>query len=695
MPAPVKILFTAALIALCGGLLPRLQADGPQAQGESLKEHYVGAEQLLKAGKLDQAADQFHAFLAGAIGELAIESAHLGEYGKAAPLFNEALLLAPDSPHLRLEFAGASLLNGDFAEAQTLAAAYLRDFPGEPSSSLAQAHQIEGRALLKMNEDKEARKELEAAVALDPSFPNGYDLAVACLDMDDEPCASHLFGELEKSFGDTPGLHMSIGRAYGNSDFAPRAIPEFKKALAENPREPGAHYCLAAAMLATGGDEATVQAAVVELRKELALSPGDFLTYAALGKLAAAQQQYAGAERYLKRATVLNPRNPDAFLYLGQMYFDTHDYAQAEPALRQAIKLTMDASRNRYQIQKAHYLLGRILMQQHHEEEAHAEMQISRDLSNKALSKDKNELSGMLASASGATALASPAPDPAAPQPSATGAADPAAARQYNLLEKQLAPPIADSYNNLGAIEATGEHYPRALAYFKRAIAWSPHLEGLDYNLGHAAFMASQFAEAVAPLSRYLAAHPGDSGIRDALAISQFMTRDYSGCVATLKRVQDLPASIPQVQFVYADSLVKTGAVAQGKQRLQDLVAAHPEIPDVHRGLGEAFALEGETQFAFREFETAVRLNPGDAGTHFDLGNLDLKQGDTPGAIRELETAVQLRPADPAFHQELARAYNLAFRVADAEKEMEIYRKLQAAQTPPAGPAPPAGKSDP
>jgi tetratricopeptide (TPR) repeat protein len=695
MPAPVRFFLAAALVAFCAGFAPRLEADGPQPQGGSLKEHYDEAERLLKANELDQAADQFRAFLSEAIGELAIEQAHLGKYTKAAPLFDEALGLAPDSPHLRLEFAGASLLDGDFAEAQSLSAAYLQDFPGEPSLSLAQAHQIEGRALLKMNKDKEARKELEAAAALDPSFANNYDLAVACLDMDDEPCASQLFDGLEKSLGNTPALHMSIGRAYGNSDFAPRAIAEFKKALAENPSEPGAHYCLAAAMLAGGGDEATVQAAVVELKKELALSPNDFLTYAALGKLAAAHLQYADAERYLKRATVLNPKSPDAFLYLGQMFFDTHDYAQAEPALRQAIKLTTDVSQNRYQIQKAHYLLGRILMQQHHEEEAHAEMQISRDLANKALSKDKNALAGMLASASTSTDLASPASDPAAPQTAAAGTADAAAARQFNLHEKQLAPAIADSYNNLGAIEATGAHYPDALRYFERANAWNPGLEGLDFNLGHAAFMASQFADAVGPLSRYVAAHPGDSGIRDALAISQFMTHDYSGCVATLKRVQDLPASIPQVQFVYADSLIKTGEVAQGRQRLQALAAAHPDVPEVHRGLGEAFALEGETQDAFRELEAAVQLNAGDAETHFDLGTLDLKQGDAAGAIRELETAVQLKPVDPEFHHQLARAYSLAFRVADAEKEMETYRRLQAAQTTPANSAQPAGKSAP
>ena len=84
------------------------------------------------------------------------------------------------------------------------------------AQKLAQAHQVLGRALLKLNQDQEARKELEAAVALDPTFPNGYDLAVACLDLDDEKCAVQIFDEMEKIVwgycGDPYGVRPRIRR---------------------------------------------------------------------------------------------------------------------------------------------------------------------------------------------------------------------------------------------------------------------------------------------------------------------------------------------------------------------------------------------------------------------------------------------------------------------------------------------------
>ena len=133
-----------------------------------------------------------------------------------------------------------------------------------------------------------------------------------------------------------------------------------------------------------------------ELEAELNVSPNDFLTYAALGKVLATNHKYSEAEKYLKRSMALNSTSPDAYLYLGQMYFDTDRPVDAEPALRKAILLTSDNSRNHYQIQKAHFLLGRILMQEHRSDEAHEEMQIARTMANQGLSQDKQKLGGLL-----------------------------------------------------------------------------------------------------------------------------------------------------------------------------------------------------------------------------------------------------------------------------------------------------------
>ena len=635
---------------------------------ESLQKSYDEAQELLRNGKLAEAAGKYRAFLAGALGELAVGYAVVPDYARSAPLFDEALNLQPNSPSLLLDYARTALTMGDLAHAKTLATEFIRMYP-EDRQTLAQAHQVLGRALLRLNQDQEARKELETALALDPTFANGYDLAVACLDLDDEKCAVQIFDEMERSFGDTAEIHLAFGRAYGDSDFQPKAIPEFRKAIEENPRLSGAHYLLAAVLLATSNDQSPLESAEAELKKELAISPGDAMTCAALGKIAVTRANYAEAETYLKKAISLDPQNPDAYLYLGQMYFDMNRLDNAEPALRKSVELTTDVSRNRYQVQKAHYLLGRILMKKGEADAAHAEMQISRDLADKTLAQDKSKLAGLMETSG------SQDPAPSTSLLVGSGKQDQAALRDVEAMRDKLKPAVADSYNNLGAIAATNNDYSSAVTYFERASEWNPSLEGLDYNWGRAAFAGSLYTEAILPLSRYVKANPEDAGARSVLGLSQFLSGKYRDCVETLQPIAKTELA-PQVEYAYASSLVESGQIGAGTERLLALERVHSEIPDVHRALAEAYDRQGNQKRAIEELHAAIQLSPQDGGSHYDLGKIELAGGNSAEAIPELEAAVRLSPKSKEFHHELADAYTAAQRPADAQKEMEIYATL-------------------
>lgn len=673
-----KFFFFAVLMTLAAVSPVQAELKGAAHGSDRLEDHYAAALHFQKEGELDQAAAQYRAFLAGILGQLAVGYADLGNYAKAASYFDDALALEPNSPALRLAYATAAMELGDPAHAETLTRAYLRDYPSDFKGQ-AQAHQILGRALLKMNRDDDARKEFEAAVALDPTFANGYDLAVACLDLVDGKCAEQIFREMEASFGDRPAIHMQFGRAYADSDFQQQAVIEFRKVIAEDPRYPQAHDFLAAAMLEVQDDSAGTLAAEAELKKGLSIFPDDAFAYGALGKIAVSQHRYAQAEKYLRRAAALDPKDPDAFLYLGQMYYDTDRPSEAESALRQAVWLTTDISRNRYQIQRAHFLLGRLLMQRHKEAEAHAEMQIAHELLNQTLTRDKSKLAGLLDS------QASAGPDGASEQARAQNASpDNAAnaeeARRLAAMESLAAKTLADSYNNLGVIAATNKDYAQALTDFQHAEVWNPSLPGLDYNWGRAAFSASRFTDAIVPLAHSLRSHPDDLSIRVALGISQYMTHDYGDCIRTLEPIEGDSTSLPQVKFVYADSLVKTGNLSSGIEHLSALAIAHPEIPDVHRALGEAFALQGNKQKAITELRAAIAINANDSEAHHALGKIELDGGNTSIAVSDLEAAVRLRPDDPAFHLDLAYAYKAARRGADAEREARIYNALRVTQ---------------
>jgi tetratricopeptide (TPR) repeat protein len=570
-----------------------------QPSGE-LQQRYNAAQQAQSSGDMARAVQEYQKFLIGSLRRLAEGRLQIGDYPGAERLFEEELALgqADGNDELRLRFAEAALDADDTAKAKSLADAVLAN---DPKS--AEARWIAGEALLKSNENELARKQLEAAVALDPNYKDGLALATAYLALADTKDAETLFAEMAKGFGDKAAMHLDFGRAYGEAGYPDKAIVEFEKAIARDETLPEAHYGLGASYMLSQG-EVGYPKAIEEFNRELALHPDDYFSLAQLGNIALSQHRLEDAESYLKRASSLDPRNPDNPLLLGQVYLQQKKLPEAEQAFRKAIELTTDLSRNHYQVQRAHYLLGRVLVQMNRPDEAKREMQISADLLKQNLQLDQARLKG---APMGETAGAPPMRGQ-----TDRVVVDARAEQEIKELTSRVSGAVADSYNNLGAIAAGNNEFATATGYFEKAARWNPSLDGLDYNWGRAAFSGKLYAQAIPPLKRYLAAHPEEQGARNVLGVSLFMQKDYAATVTTLKPLEASLVNNPQLAYIYAQALVQTGDYADGLVRLQALSKANPGVAEIHRALGEAYAAQGNYQQATDELRSAIQLNAED-----------------------------------------------------------------------------------
>jgi tetratricopeptide (TPR) repeat protein len=185
-----------SLLAMCGLLAAGAHAQPNAKRNESvLQQRYDAAQKYQAAGDLAHAAEQYRIFIADALGEMATGRAHAGEYDKAANDFDEALGLVPEFPTLQIEYARAALQGGNLEHAKLLASEVIRKYPQNMKVAAA-GHALLGRTLLKLDKDAAAKVEIEKAVALDPTFENGYELAVADLDLGDETSAAKIFAEM-------------------------------------------------------------------------------------------------------------------------------------------------------------------------------------------------------------------------------------------------------------------------------------------------------------------------------------------------------------------------------------------------------------------------------------------------------------------------------------------------------------------
>jgi tetratricopeptide (TPR) repeat protein len=408
-----------------------------------------------------------------------------------------------------------------------------------------------------------------------------------------------LFAQVLAKFGSTAGMHMKLGVAYGEAGYPDQAIEEFNKAIAKDDKLPGVHYALGASYI-NKSSEAGFPLAEPELRKELLIQPNDPLVYPQLGRAAMSQHKLHEAEMDLETATVLSPENADNFFLLGELYVELHRPVDAEKALRVAIEKTPDPAASHYAIQRAHYRLGRLLVEDGKLEEGKNELDIAQDMLLRSREQDESKMAG----APAISAILS-----------TVRAATPKELAAERAFEKQIGPPMADCYNNLAAIEAIDKDYAKAADDYEGAYRWDAARNGLDDHWGRTAFAAQHYTQALGPLGRALAAHPEDVPLRSMLGVSQHETHDYADAVATLRPMEKYLHAIPLLAFAYSESMMKTGDFAQASAWLAPLVQADPGNAVLHRALGEAFAGSGNQSRAEQELRTAAELDPNHART--------------------------------------------------------------------------------
>jgi tetratricopeptide (TPR) repeat protein len=654
----IAILTALFLVPFCGGQTSSATQKSPakQAKPDSLQQHFDAARTFEIGGDQERAAAEYKVFLGEALRGIANAHVHAKQFGSATKLFDEALGLTPDQPDLCLDYATMRLQEGKLAEARTMAEKAVK---GAPNNAAAQY--TLGGVLFQQADYKAAREHLEAAVVAAPSFENGYLLGITYLKLNDMNRAALLFNEMITGLGDTPQIHMYLGRAYREGEFFEQAVEEIKKAIARDPKLKQAHYFLGLAYVGRDGDSG-FPAAIPQFQAELKINPDDFRSHYMLGYIWW-KQRNMNAESELVRAASLDPKNPDPLVYLGLLYKDSNRLAEAETMLRKAIDLTKDVSRNEYQVNRAHYVLGQILLQTGRREEGEKELKISEEIRRQIPNPAKEQKAQKTASP-----IQEDAPGRMAETPPAVSAADLKKAEQF---AAQLAPQIADAYNNLGVAAAGRKEFATALQLFHKAGEWNPGLETLDRNLGMAAFYANQYDQAILPLQRHVQGHPDDVRARAALGLSFYTLANYPKTLETLRPIEKQVDADPGLSYAYAVSLVKTENYTQGVDRLKLLEAANPNTAEIHMLLGDAYADQGVYGTAIEEYRKAIAIDPNQSRTHFLLGLALIHQGGLPEAAQELRSALKLNPAD------VQTKYHLAFALLQMQQKTEALPLLR------------------
>ena len=102
-----------------------------------------------------------------------------------------------------------------------------------------------------------------------------------------------------------------------------------------------------------------------------------------------------------------------------------------------------------------------------------------------------------------------------------------------------------------------------------------------------------------------------------------------------------------------------------------------PDNPDAQIGMGYVYMEQAKTAQAIELFRSVIAAHP-ENGAHYQLGKLLLDAGQTREAVEQLEAAARELPQTDYVHYQLQAAYRKDSRIADADRELRLYKELKA-----------------
>jgi Flp pilus assembly protein TadD len=232
-------------------------------------------------------------------------------------------------------------------------------------------------------------------------------------------------------------------------------------------------------------------------------------------------------------------------------------------------------------------------------------------------------------------------------------------------LRRRLRSALAQSYLNLGVLQAQGEHFAAAADLLETAALVDPDFPQVQYALGVAYLNARSYDKAKEPLRRALAAKPQDASLRRMLALACLNTEGYEKAAELLRDDAERERD-PSLQYAYGLALVRSDHAAEAQEVFAKLVAQYGDSAEVNVILGQAHAQQGDFDAATLDFEHALQRKPEVAEAHAALGVIYLKQGRLAEAEEALRAELAVRPGDLQSASNLATVLDLQGRPEDA-----------------------------
>jgi tetratricopeptide (TPR) repeat protein len=278
-------------------------------------------------------------------------------------------------------------------------------------------------------------------------------------------------------------------------------------------------------------------------------------------------------------------------------------------------------------------------------------------------------------------------------------------------LAEHWSPPLPGLQRNLGVAAFRSQNYQESVRALSAALSESPSDTAVRAMLGSAYFALEDFplaSSTIAPLGDRAAADPAlgyawafslsrvgdvnratevlqkyerlDLPTESVLLVGQLWTdmADYSRAVQSCQRALQADPSLARAHYFAGLAQLHWNHLSEAVDEFSATLKLAPADPDASIGLGYVYLQQDHQPEAMALFRSVIAAHPENGNAHYQLGKLLLNSGKTPEAVEHLELASRALPDSDYVHYQLQAAYRKESRVADADRELQIYKDLKA-----------------
>jgi tetratricopeptide (TPR) repeat protein len=264
---------------------------------------------------------------------------------------------------------------------------------------------------------------------------------------------------------------------------------------------------------------------------------------------------------------------------------------------------------------------------------------------------------------------------------------------------------------NIGVAYFRAHRYKDAYPFLEYFSNTTPSFQALDLT-GLDLFALDRYREASAYLERALQLQPNDLPTLDMLGKAYWRANDYPNVTRVFTRIMAVNPNSAEAHFMLGLAYDQMSQEDNALKEFQAALAADPTYPGVHTNLGlldwrahdlERAAVEFQQELsryptdpvanctmgkilsqqskperALPYFEAAIKANPRYEEALLELGQAQLTLDQPAKAVETLKRAIEVDPNSVGAHFVLGTALGKVGRTADASREREISRQIQA-----------------